>query len=101
MADLFNDILQNLQKITIFHQSEKGQTNLETKILSYMNAKYNLFFVFSIGSASEQATKVIAYLSNAGTIRKNGYIFNLYSRKEDMVGRIMLTWVFENLHAFD
>jgi len=42
-----------------------------------MNAKYNLFFVFSIGTASDQATKVIASLSNYGTIRKK-VMYSIY-----------------------
>ncbi len=69
--------------------------------MGYMNAHYELFFVFSIGSASEQAIRVIARLKNDGTIRKKGYMFNLYSRREDMVGRAMHTWAFQNLYNFE
>lgn len=100
MADLFNKILLNWQKITIFHQSDKGEMKLETKILSYMNDQYDLFFVFSIGTASKQAAKVIASLNKTGTIGKKGYMFNLYSRKEDMAGRVLHAWVFQNIKEF-
>lgn len=101
MTDMFKKILNNWMKITIFHKSEQGQIALEKKIISYMNSHYELFFVFSIGTASEQATKVIASLNKNGTIRKKGYMFNLYSRKEDLYGRPRHTWAFQNLYNFE
>ncbi len=101
MTDLFKKIIEDWTKITIFHKTEQGQKRLETKIISFMNAHYDLFFVFSIGTASDQATKVIANLNKNGTIRKKGYMFNLYSRKEDMIGRVMHTWAFQNLFNFE
>lgn len=101
MTDLFNRTLDNWMNITIFHKTEQGQKALEQKILAYMNGHHELFFVFSIGTASEQATKVIATLNNNGTIRKKGYMFNLYSRKEDLYGRVRHTWAFQNLYNFE
>lgn len=101
MAELFKKIVDNWTKITIFHKSEHGTSKLETRIMAYMNSHYELFFVFSIGTASEQAMKVIANLKNKEIIRKKGYVFNLYSRKEDNVGRVLHTWVFHDLLNFE
>jgi hypothetical protein len=99
MADHFDKIIKNWMQITIFHQVEQGQKTLENSILTFMKANYEMFFVFSMGTASSQATKVIAQLKNDEIIRKNGYMFNLYSRKE-VVGRVMHTWVFQNIKEF-
>jgi len=99
MADHFEKIIQNWMMITIFHQTGHGQKALENKVLAYMKANYQIFFVFSIGTASDQATKVIAQLRKDGAISKNGYIFNLYSRKE-LPGRVSHTWVFQNIKDF-
>ncbi len=99
MADHFEKIIQNWMKITIFHQTEQGQRTLEKSIIAFMEANYELFFVFSMGTASGQATKLLAQLRNDGTINKNGYMFTLYSRKE-LAGRISHTWVFQNIKQF-
>jgi hypothetical protein len=64
-----------------------------------MKVNYEIFFVFSMGTASGQATKVIAQLNKDEIIRKNGYVFNLYSRKE-VAGKVMHTWVFQNIKDF-
>lgn len=99
MADRFDKIIENWIQITIFHQTEQGQTALEKSIRNFMKANYEIFFVFSMGTASSQATKVIAQLKNDEIIRKNGYMFNLYSRKE-VAGKVMHTWVFQNIKEF-
>ncbi len=96
MADRFDKIIENWTKITIFHQTEKGQTTLEKSIRAFMKANYEIFFVFSMGTASSQATKLIAQLNKDEIIRKQGYIFTLYSRKE-FAGRTMHAWVFQNI----
>lgn len=101
VAELFEKIIADWMKITIFHKSGHGQIALESKIIAYMNAHYEVFFVFSIGTASDQATKVIANLKNNGTIRKKGYMFHLYSRKEDLAGRALHTWIFQDLLNFE
>ncbi len=101
MSELFEKIIENWSKITIFHKSEHGSKKLETKIMGYMNTHYELFFVFAIGIAGEQAMKVIASLRNNGMIRNKGYTFKLYSRKEDDVGRSLFTWVFQDLLNFE
>jgi len=99
MADHFEKIIKNWMQITIFHQTEQGQKTLEKSILTHMKANYEIFFVFSMGTASAQATKVIAQLKKDEIIKKNGYMFNLYSRKE-VAGRVMHTWVFQNIKEF-
>lgn len=101
MIDIFEKVIDQWKKITIFHKSEIGQKGLEKKIVDYMSAHYELFFVFSIGEASEQAKKAIASLSNSNKIRKKGYMFGLYSRKEDVIGKEWYSWVFKNLYNFD
>ncbi len=99
MADHFEKIIENWIQITIFHQTEQGQKALEKSIRTFMKANYEIFFVFSMGTASSQATKVIAQLKKDDIIRKNGYMFNLYSRKE-VAGKVMHTWVFQNVQEF-
>ncbi|MCZ7357484.1 MAG: hypothetical protein O8C66_07880 [Candidatus Methanoperedens sp.] len=96
MADHFEKIIKNWMQITIFHQAVQGQRTLEKGILTYMKANYDIFFVFSMGTASEQATKLIAQLKKDGIIKKNGYMFDLYRRRE-VAGRVMHTWVFQNI----
>lgn len=99
VADQFDNIITNWTEITIFHQTEKGQKTLEKSILTFMRNNYNIFFVFSMGSASEQATKLIAQLNKDNIIRKQGYIFTLYRRGE-VAGKVMHTWVFQNIKEF-
>lgn len=99
MADHFEKIIKNWMQITIFHQAGQGQKALEKNILAFMKANYEIFFVFSMGTASEQATKVIAQLRKDGIINKNGYMFTLYSRKE-LARRVSHTWVFQNIKEF-
>lgn len=99
MADRFEKIIENWTKITIFHQTEKGQTTLEKSIRAFMKANYEIFFVFSMGTASSQATKVIAQLNKDEIIRKQGYMFTLHSRRE-LAGRVMHAWVFQNIKEF-
>lgn len=99
MADYFDNIIKNWMQITIFHQAEKGQKKLEMSIHAFMKANYPIFFVFSMGTASEQATKLIAQLRKDEIIRKNGYTFDLYKRRE-VAGRVMHTWVFQNIKEF-
>ncbi|VVB87334.1 Uncharacterised protein [uncultured archaeon] len=96
MAEHFESILKDWMQITIFHQAEHGQKTLEKNILTFMKTNYPLFFVFSMGTASEQAAKLIAQLKKDDIIRKNGYTFDLYRRKE-VAGRVMHTWVFQNI----
>ncbi|MCX9010147.1 MAG: hypothetical protein OIN66_03390 [Candidatus Methanoperedens sp.] len=99
MADHFEKLIQNWMKITIFHQAGHGQKTLERNILAFMKTNHQIFFVFSMGSASDQATKVIAQLRKDEIIYKNGYIFTLYQRKE-LPGMISHAWVFQNIKDF-
>jgi len=99
MADHFEKLIQNWIEITIFHQAWYGQRTLEKNILAFMKAHNQIFFVFSMGSASDQATKVIAQFRRDGIIYKNGYIFNLYQRKE-LPGMVSHSWVFQNIKDF-
>ncbi len=99
MSDQFDNIIKNWTQITIFHQAEKGSRTLEKSIRTFMKANYPIFFVFSMGAASEQATKLIAQLRRDDIIRKNGYMFTLYRRKE-VAGRVMHTWLFQNIEDF-
>lgn len=94
MAKMFEKILEDWTKMTIFHMTEHGPKELERKIVQFMNNQLELFFVFAIGSAGEQAKRVVATLSNNKSIRKNRYMFDLCSRKEDKVGREMYSWSF-------
>ncbi len=97
MAEKFEEIIDKWTEITIFHRAEHGQTVLRNTIIRYMEISRELFFVFASGVAGDQAKKVIADLSNNNEIRKRGYIFNLYERKEDMTGRLLYTWIFQKL----
>jgi len=97
MAEKFEEIIDKWTEITIFHKAEHGQTMLRNTIIRYMEISRELFFVFASGIAGDQAKKVIANLSNKNEIRKRGYIFHLYERKEDMTGRVLYTWIFQKL----
>ena len=93
-ADKFDTILDEWKEKTIFHKSESGQEPLKKTIVTYMDAHYELFFVFSIGTASGQAKRAIASLNNAEIIREKGYTVKNV-KKEDLVGREHYSWVFE------
>lgn len=99
-ADKFDTMLDTWNNITIFHRSELGEESLKNKIIAYMSAYYEIFFVFSIGTASDQAKKAIASIHNRGIIREKGYaVKNI--KKEDLVGREHYTWVFEYLYNLE
>ena len=97
VASIFEKILKKWTKISIFHKAEYGEIKLEKTIIKYMDAIIELFFVFAAGTAGNQAKKVIARLNNNSEIRRRGYMFDLYSRREDLTGRSLFTWVFEYL----
>ncbi len=97
IASIFEGILKRWSEITIFHKAEYGESILEKTIIKYMDAIKDVFFVFAAGTAGNQAKKVIARLNNNSEIRKRGYMFHLYSRREDLTGRSLFTWVFEYL----
>lgn len=94
MAKMFEKILDDWTKMTIFHRTDHGPKNLEEKIVHFMNSQLELFFVFAIGGAGDQAKRVVATLNNNKSIRNMGYMFDLCSRKEDKVGREMYSWSF-------
>ena len=66
-----------------------------------MNAHLEIFFIFSIGTAGDQAKKAIATLNNDRTIQKKGYMLTLISRKKDQMGRDHFSWIFRNIYNFD
>jgi hypothetical protein len=101
MSDYFKKVIENWKNITIFHQTEHGEEALVEKIKHYMDAHIEIFFVFSIGTAGDQAKKAISTLSNDGTIQNKGYMFSLISRKEDQMGRDHFSWIFKNIYNFD
>ena len=101
MLNNFEKVIENWTNITIFHQTEHGKKALVEKIKRYMDAHLEIFFVFSIGSAGNQAKKAISTLSNDGTIQQKGYMLTLISRKEDQMGRVHFSWVFKNIYTFD
>ncbi len=101
MLDYFYRILKDWTSITIFHQTEHGQEALTTKIKKYMDAHFEIFFVFSIGSAGDQAMKSIATIRNDGTIQQKGYTFTHISRKTDQNGRDHFAWLFRNTYNFE
>ena len=99
-ADKFDAILDTWKNITIFHQFELGEESLKKTVVTYMDAHHEIFFVFSIGTASGQAKRAIASLNNNQVIKKKGYaVRNI--RNEDLVGREHHIWVFENRYNFD
>ena len=101
MLDYFNKVIANWSNITIFHQTEHGQEALTSKIKKYMDAHFEIFFVFSIGTAGGQAMKSIATISNDGTIQYKGYMFTLISKKADQNGRDHFAWLFRNIYNFE
>lgn len=101
MSDYFYKMLTDWKSITIFHQTEHGQEALTTKIKKYMDSHFEIFFVFSIGSAGGQAMKSIATIRNDGTIQQKGYTFTLISKKTDQNGRIHFAWLFQNMYNFE
>ncbi|MBW6469859.1 MAG: hypothetical protein K0A90_01400 [Methanosarcinaceae archaeon] len=101
MLDYFNKVIANWSNITIFHQTEHGQEALTSKIKKYMDAHFEIFFVFSIGTAGAQAMKSIATINNDGTIQYKGYMFTLISKKADKNGRDHFAWLFRNIYNFE
>ena len=101
MLNYFNDLIENWSNITIFHQTEHGQEALTSNIKRYMNAHFEIFFVFSIGTAGDQAMKSLATINNDGTIQQKGYMFTLISKKTDQKGRDHFAWLFRNMYNFD
>jgi hypothetical protein len=97
MLKIFETIIQKWTDLTIFHKIEDGQKALEDKIVSFMNHQHEFFFVFSIGSASDQAKKAIASLGNDGIIQEKGYMLNLISKRVDMIEREHYSWFFRFL----
>lgn len=101
ILDYFKKVIENWTNITIFHQTEHGKEALIEKIKHYMNAHLEIFFIFSIGTAGDQAKKAIATLNNDRTIQKKGYMLTLISRKKDQMGRDHFSWIFRNIYNFD
>ena len=101
VLDYFKKVVESWSNITIFHQTEHGKDALVEKIKHYMDAHLEIFFIFSIGSAGEQAKKAISTLNNNGIIQTKGYMFTLISRKEDQKGRDHFSWIFKNIYTFD
>ncbi|HJH29907.1 MAG TPA: hypothetical protein C5S51_09495 [Methanosarcinaceae archaeon] len=101
MLDYFNNVIASWSDITIFHQTEHGQEALTTKIKQYMNSHFEIFFVFSIGTAGGQAIKSIATIRNDGTIKYKGYTFTLISKTTDQNGRDHFAWLFRNRYNFE
>lgn len=99
-ADKFDTILDTWKNITIFHQSELGEESLKKTVIAHMDAHWEIFFVFSIGTASGQAKRAIASLHNDQTIKEKGYAVNNI-KNEDLVGREHYLWVFENRYNFE
>lgn len=99
--DYFMDIVSNWKKITIFHRAESGTDDLIKKVTAYMEFQYEIFFVFGIGFAGEQAKKAISTLRNNKTIQKKGYMLELISRETDQMERDHFAWFFKNIYAFD
>jgi hypothetical protein len=101
MLNRFLELVHGWQDIAIFHKTEDGQNNLENKLVQYMNAQYDIFFVFAIGVASEQAKKAISSLSNSGVIQTKGYVLRLVCRERDRKERDHFAWIFKNIYTFD
>ncbi|MCJ7648261.1 MAG: hypothetical protein MUP85_06585 [Candidatus Lokiarchaeota archaeon] len=99
MLAVLDKIIQNWTQITIFHKVEDGQEKRDEKIISFMDNHLELFFVFSIGTASDQAKKAIALLNTKGTIHEKGYMLSLNSKRVDMIGREYYSWVFRSLDS--
>jgi len=97
MATIFESIVDKWTAITIFHETEYGQSALGKTIITYMQSPHEFFFVFASGDASTQAKRAIASLSNDSIIRTMGYIVNLHSRKEDLTGRELYAWHFRKI----
>lgn len=97
LVDIFEKTIADWLLITIFHKTEHGQQMLKGQIITYMKIPRERFFVFASGSAGYSATRVIAELHNKNKIRNLGYSFELSSKKEDMTGRVLYTWVFEKI----
>jgi len=100
MLEIFETMIQNWTDLTIFHKVADGQKALEDKIVSFMDHQHEFFFVFSIGSASDQAKKAIASLSNDGIIQEKGYTLNLSQKRVDTIKREYYSWIFRNRNAY-
>lgn len=101
MLKHFLEVVQNWKNITIFHQTDNGKDDLVKKINMHMDAHHEVFFVFAIGMASEQAKKGISTLNNKGIIQKKGYIFRLILRERDRKERDHFAWFFKNIYTFE
>lgn len=103
LQEHFQKMITSWNQITVFHQYEHGFKELTRKINGYMDRRTEIFFVFGIGSAGEQAAKVIAYLNNQNIIHNKGYSMSLISNKKDIRGRAHYAWVFEiiDICSFD
>lgn len=100
LGEIFEDILEEWNKITIFHESDYGRDTLEKTIIRYMNLNHDVFFVFAAGNAGVQAIKTIAQLDNQNEIRNRNYMISLSNREEDQTGRVLYSWVFRKIEAF-
>lgn len=103
LHDYFQNLVTDWNQRTIFHQSEHGSDELTRKIIGYMDRRIEIFFVFGIGSAGDQAAKVIASINNQKIIQIKGYTMRLISEKKDILDRIHYAWIFDitNICSFD
>lgn len=103
MLDYFMKIIKNWNQISIYHKQDRGTSELTRKINALMDIRYEIFFVFAIGSAGEQAIKTIAKLNTKKTIQKKGYMMHLISRKSDKIGRDHFAWAFDiiDMYSFE
>lgn len=100
MREHFITIIHMWGRSTIFHKTEDGEKVLVRKITGLMGARYEIFFVFGIGTAGTQAATAIASLRKKGTIQSKGYMDQLAVRDEDEKNRVHYGWVFKELNPF-
>ena len=101
MLHHFLEMVHNWDAMTIFHKTTDGRDDLVKKVSQYMNAQYEVFFVFAIGEASMQAKKAISSLNNKGIIQKKGYVFRLIHLERDHKERDHYSWFFKNIYTFE
>ncbi|KXS46221.1 MAG: hypothetical protein AWU58_740 [Methanohalophilus sp. T328-1] len=100
MLNHFMEVIHDWERITIFHKTENGIDGLTDTIKRFMSSRQELFFVFAIGSAGDQAKKAISSLSNDDTIHEQGYTLTLHLREMDQKNRVHFGWTFQQLNPF-
>jgi hypothetical protein len=103
LGQYFEEVIKNWKQISIFHQAGHGPEELVSKINLHMDRRIEMFFVFGIGVAGEQASKAIASMNNSKIMQKKGYMMKLMSKKTDIHGRDHFAWVFDliDICSFD